>query len=296
MADRDCSLFEQVQPNTHFWLRSPSKFWQTRFVLNSVPAKQTQTRARFHRLRPPVCTFARICNHELVSCPHLIPLVKRLMISWWAESGSDRGRKKKERFFVVVRRRRLQVGWALINKRLVWKAAAGRAEGVGVTPSELRVIIMAVQCWFKYLFHSKSDRVSLSYASGPVEMSGLISLTFSYTHRYHTGRHTYSRPHTYTHGGMWSSLRPCCLLRVQTNSPRLRQDLSNLMSIKPAPPTKDEQSFFFCSSDKGQIQITKSCEKRNHTRNSGWSRQEDFWSSGWFGGLVSTWVNIIYCK
>lgn len=129
---------------------------------------------------------------------------------------------------------------------------------------------MAVQCWFKYLFYSKSDRVSLSYASGPVEMSGLISLTFSYTHRYHTGGHTYSRPHAYTHKSMWSSLWPCCLLRVQTNSPRLRQDLSNLMSIKPAPPTKEEQpvfhfflSFFFLyfySSDKGQIQITKLCK------------------------------------
>lgn len=163
------------------------------------------------------------------------------------------------------------MGWALINKRLVWNAATGRAEGVGIAQSELRVIIMAVQCWFKYLFYSKSDRVSLSYTSGPVEMSGLISLTFSYTHRYHTGGHTYSRPHAYTHTSMWSSLWPCCLLRVQTNSPRLRQDLSNLMPIKPAPPTKEEQPVFlffscFYSSDKGQIQIRKSCKNETtHT-------------------------------
>lgn len=140
------------------------------------------------------------------------------------------------------------MGRALINKRLIWNAVAGRAEEVRIAQSELRVIIMAAQCWFKYLFYSKSDRVSLSYASGPVEMSGLISLTFSYTHRYHTGGHTYSRPHAYTHKGMWSSLWPCCLSRVQTNSPRLRQDLSNLVSINSTPPTTEEQprvSFLF---------------------------------------------------
>lgn len=179
------------------------------------------------------------------------------------------------------------MGRAPINKRLVRKAAARRAERVGVTPSELRVIIMAVQCWFKYLFYSKSDRVSLSYASGPVEMSGLISLTFSYTHRYHTGGHTYSRPHAYTHQGMWTSLRPCCLWRVQTNSPRLRQDLSNLTSIRAAPPTKEEQSFFplFFTPvvlTKGSYRSQNPCENETtHVTHMAWSRQEDFWSSGW---------------
>lgn len=170
------------------------------------------------------------------------------MISWWAESGSDRGGKNQKSGRPFPRlARRLQVGRALINKLLVRNAATGRAGEVGITQRELRVIIMAVQRWFKYLFYSKSDRVSLSYASGPVEMSGLISLTFSYTHRYHTGGHTYSRPHTHIHKGMWSSLRPCCLLRVQMNLPRPMQDLSNPMSIKSAPPTTEEQPGFLFS-------------------------------------------------
>lgn len=200
------------------------------------------------------------------------------------------------------------MGQASINKRLIWKAALEKAEEVRTTPSVLCVIIMAVQCWFKYLFYSKSDRVSLSYASSPVEMSGLISLTFSYTHRYHTGGHAYSRPHACTHQGMWSSLWPCCLSRVQKNSPRLRQHLSNLMSVKPAPPTKEEQpvflffssffssSFYFYpySSDKGQIQITKLCKNETTHIPQG---EVIMWISDhvrWFGGFVSIGATIVY--